>query len=92
MTQLRHGSGLNLADPFARETKARSDFFERTGLAATDTEPEPDDLALTVVEDGQHLGHLARKQGRCRRFERRHCTMILHQVAQFGVAFVTDGL
>src|SRR5204862_6390439 len=40
MAQLRHGPGLDLADPLAGEVEVRADLFERPRLAPHETEPE----------------------------------------------------
>src|SRR5436309_15473309 len=63
MAQLRHGPGLDLADPLGREVDVGADLVERTGLAPVQAEAQTQDLLLPARELGQHLLDLATHEG-----------------------------
>jgi len=48
VAQLRHGPGLDLADPLPGEVEVLADLFERPRLAAIEAEAETKDLALAL--------------------------------------------
>src|SRR3954469_7510135 len=56
VAQLRHRPSFDLADALAGEVEVLTDFFERAGLPAIETEPQLEDLALTLVERREQAG------------------------------------
>ena len=90
--QLRHRPGLDLADPLPGEAEVLGHFLERALAGAVEAEAEREDRLLAVVEHGEHLGDLAGQQRRGRVVERRDRVAVLDEVAELGVAVVTDGL
>src|SRR5688500_7898212 len=68
--QFGHGASFDLADALTSEIEVLADFFERAGLAAIETEPQLEDLALALVERSEQAGDLVRQQRGCRYFER----------------------
>jgi hypothetical protein len=50
VTELRHRPCLDLTDALAGEVEVLTDLFERPRLAPVESEAEPQDLALALVE------------------------------------------
>src|SRR5664280_752651 len=50
MPELRHGPGLDLADPLAGQVEVLADLLERAGLAPIEAEAQTQDLPLAFVE------------------------------------------
>src|SRR5947208_12103198 len=88
MPQLRHGPRLDLADAFAGQVEMLAHLFQRARLAAVETETQPQDLALALVQRVQQSVNLARQQRRRRHLEGRLGTGVLDDVSQFGVAIL----
>src|SRR5579872_2920672 len=92
MAQLRHGAGLDLADPLAGETEADADLLEGARFAAVEAKPEPDDLPFPLIEADQHLRHFTGQQGGCGGLERGHGPSVFEHVAELGVGVVPEWL
>ena len=60
VTQFRHGSGFDLADPFPGEIEVRADLIEGARLPAVEAETQRQDFALARREGDEQLGDLAR--------------------------------
>ena len=50
VTQLRHGTGLDLADPFPGQVEVVTDLLEGAGLAPVEPVAQTDDHLLPLVE------------------------------------------
>src|SRR5689334_23335441 len=92
VAKLRHRTGLDLADPLTGEAEVLGHFLERALAATVETEAKRQDRALALVEHGEDLGDLVRQQARGRVLERSDRVAVLDEVAELGVAVVTDGL
>jgi hypothetical protein len=53
MPELRHGSGLDLADALPGQVEMLAHLFEGAWLAAVEAEPQTKDLALPLVQRGE---------------------------------------
>ena len=69
-----------------------ADLFEGPRLAAVETEAELEDLALALVERGEQAGDLLGQQRGGRDLEGRVGATILDDVAELGVAVLTERL
>jgi hypothetical protein len=58
VAQLGHGPRFDLAYPLSGEVEVGADIVEGAGLAAVESETQPKDLALALVEHEEHLRHL----------------------------------
>ena len=47
MAQLRHGPGLDLADPLPGQVEMLPDLFEGTGLTSIEPEAQPENFPLS---------------------------------------------
>src|SRR5205823_5094246 len=88
----RHRAGLDLADALPGEAEVFGDLLERALAAAVESEPQAKYRALPLVEHLEHLGNLAREKRDRGGVEGSGCIAILDEVAELGVAVVTDGL
>src|SRR5690349_12888715 len=92
VAELRHRARLDLADALAREVEELADLFEGSGFAAVEPEAQGQDLTLALVERGEQLLDLVGQQcGGCD-LERRLRRAILDDVAELGVAVLTERL
>src|SRR4029079_16646625 len=62
VTQLGHGTRLDLADALAGEIEVLADLFEGAGLAAVEAETEAENLPLTFVEGTEQASDLVGQQ------------------------------
>ncbi len=86
VTQLRHRPGFDLTDAFPGEVEVLADLFERARLAAVETEPQREDLALALVERCEELFDLGRQECSGRDLERRLDRTVFDDIAELGVA------
>ena len=92
VSQLRHGFGLDLADPFPREIEVLSDLFECPGRGLIEPKAEPNDRRFSLIEWSQEAGDLIGEQGVGCVVKRRDRVDIRHKVSEIAVALVTEGL
>ena len=89
MTELGHRACLDLADPLTREVEVLAHLFQGAGLAAVETEPQAQDLALALVERGEQPADLVGQEGDGGDLEGRFGGAVLDHVAELGVAYAT---
>src|SRR3954469_20058736 len=92
VAQLAHRPGLDLADPLTGQVEVLADLLERPRLAAVEAEAQGEDVPLPLVERGEELLDLGRQQRGGRDLERRLGRTVLDDVAELGVAVLTERL
>jgi len=92
MTELGHRACLDLADPLTREVEVLAHLFQGAGLAAVETEPQAQDLALALVERGEQPADLVGQEGDGGDLEGRFGGAVLDHVAELGVAVLAQRL
>src|SRR4051794_8308316 len=90
LAQLGHRLLLDLADPLAGQLEVAGQILQGARLAAVETEPQPDDLPLALVQGLEQLLDLAAEHAGRHRVERRGPVGVGHQIAELALAVVTD--
>ncbi len=92
VAKLRHGPGLDLADPLPGQMEHLADLVEGAGLAPVQAEAQPEDLPLPLVQAVQHFRDLIAQQRHRSGIEWRDGGLVCHQVTQLGVAVLAERL
>ena len=90
MTELPERLRLDLADTLTRDIEFLADFLKRACTAVIQTEPQAEDLLLSLRQRSQHLDELLLQKCEGCGIRRDRNVVILNKVSEMAVLLLTD--